>query len=345
MLINLKKIKKLKSGENPYQGPAYLCKNLDIKTGGYSLVKLKKVSGETPCYTNLVDLNNILQTSFLVSRAFEKHYQKVPYISIAAKHGNPCGLSIDWERPEKSVKQALWGNAQAIWGGEFILNFKVTKAIAKVLYESQKRKDRLGKSKWMLDIIAAPEIDEAAKKLLGKRKRTKVYTSNSLYRPEMPKNYQMIKSVLGGYLIQPPNNYILDFSHLEWTKEQPDKDVINSIIIAWATAYSSFHGGNEIALARDNQLIGVGGGPSTVEAAKIAIWRAQENSHLTKDSVFAADAFFPFTDTPEVLKNAKCICGVVPAGGVNHKKIKKYFKDNKIKCGFIPKIYRGFCRH
>lgn len=343
--ISFKRIEKLKSGENPYQQPAYLCQNLNSNFDGYSLIKFKRMSEEGACYTNLADLNNLLDTLYLASSAFNKYYNKVPYISIAGKHGNPCGLSIDWESPAKTVKQALWGNPRAIWGGEFVANFYLTADLAFLLHESDKRRSELGKSKWMLDVVSVPEIDEEAKELLERRKRTKIYISKSLYLVEKSKNYTMIKSVRGGFLIQPNNTYVLDFSHLEWTDAKINKKYVDSIIIAWAVAYSSFHGGNEVAVVKNNKLIGVGGGPSTVEAVKIAVWRASENNHSTENSVFAADAFFPFTDALEILKEARCVTGVVPAGGMNHKKIEKFFKDNNIKCGFIPEIYRGFCRH
>ena len=124
----------------------------------------------------------------------------------------------------------------------------------------------------------------------------------------------------------------------------PDDNVI-SIIIAWVVAYTSNHGGNEVVIAKDNGLLGAGGGPSTLEAAKIAIKRALECGHDCTNSVFAADAFFPFIDAPEVLKLAGCSAGIVPGGGIKFDEIMKYFMVNNIACTFIPEDYRGFCRH
>ena len=91
--------------------------------------------------------------------------------------------------------------------------------------------------------------------------------------------------------------------------------------------------------------LGGGGGPSTVAAAETAVLRAKEWGHGTVDSIFAADAFFPFTDAPEVLRDTGCRCGVVPIGGKNESLVKSFFLENSIPVVFIPEQYRGFCRH
>ena len=124
-----------------------------------------------------------------------------------------------------------------------------------------------------------------------------------------------------------------------------DKDKIVSTIIAWVVAFTSNHGGNEVAIAKNNNLLGVGGGPSTLEAANVAIKRALECSHNCTNAVFAADAFFPFDDAPKALVEAGCNAGIVPGGGKMFNDIKKYFSDNNVQCVFIPEKYRGFCRH
>lgn len=343
--FGLKKEELLLCGENPYQTPAYFCSDLQVNNSGYALGDFKRISGETPCYTNLADADNLLHCMYIISKAFFKYYKKVPYICIAAKHGNPCGLAIDWSVSENTIEKALWGNPIAIWGGELICNFPIKESVAHLLYESDKRERFTGNKKWMLDIVMFPAIDVKAQEILGKRRRTKLYSNDKLLQAHLAPDFNLVKSVKGGFLVQPANNYIIDFNKIKWIGGLFPKELADSYIISYAAAFTSFHGGNEVALVKDNQLLSVGGGPSTVEAAKIAVWRAGNNGHKPQDSVFAADAFFPFPDAPQVLVDAGCIAGVVPGGGINHNKVTEVFKNNELKVGFIPEEYSGFCRH
>jgi len=345
LYIGFKKIAKLSNGENPYQIPAYVMKDLSSGDAGYSLTSLKRVFGDEPCFTNMADIDSMLQTLYIIAKAFKKYYRKTPYISVACKHGNPCGLSISWNSPEMSIKDALWCNPIAIWGGEFIVNFKLTEECGKLLSESKEREKLAGNAKWMLDVIVAPEADENTKGILSKRKHAKYFENHNLYKAEDAPDIEIFRGIRGGYLKQPPYNYILDFSELKWITQPFEQNEIDSTIIAWGVAYSSFHGGNEVSIAKNNSLISVGGGPSTVDAARIAVMRGKEQGRDLKGSIFAADAFFPYTDAPEILIDAGCKGGVVPIGGQNYSKVEDLFKKKNIKIGFIPGKFRGFCRH
>lgn len=81
-----------------------------------------------------------------------------------------------------------------------------------------------------------------------------------------------------------------------------------------------------------------------MDATENALQRAKKY-HQTKNSVFCADAFFPFTDAPENLIQEGCIGGLVPAGGKKYSEMVKFFKDKNLIVGFMPEQYRGFCRH
>ncbi len=124
-----------------------------------------------------------------------------------------------------------------------------------------------------------------------------------------------------------------------------EKTVRDSIVVAWAVAWHSNHGGNEVSLVYDRNLLAVGGGPSTVDAIDTALQRAKACGHDLAGSVFAADAFFPFTDAPEILAQAGCAYGIVPKGGKNFEAVKELFTRERIEVLFLPEEYRGFCRH
>jgi phosphoribosylaminoimidazolecarboxamide formyltransferase/IMP cyclohydrolase len=339
-----KTLLKLESGENPYQVPAHLFVSAHQEQDRLSLHKLHSQNTNIACFTNLADIDCILHTLCLVSGAFRLRYRKIPYIAIAAKHGNPCGMSVDWSHPEESILGALFGNPLAIWGGEVMVNFKINRDLAKILYKSEKRKRMLRSPYWMLDVIIATDFDREAIKFLSKGSSRKLLKNPALSNPKLPKFKWRYRQVRGGFLRQPYPDYILDMRKAEGNLRFK-KSIIDDLIIAWSVVYSSFHGGNEIALVKNNQLIGVGGGPSTVEAAEVAVLRAKRRDYNTKNSVFAADAFFPFTDAPQILKQAGCCAGIVPSGGKNERVVREYFESNNIKMIYIPSKYRGFYRH
>lgn len=341
--IKNEKIIKLLEGENPYQVPAYLvCKESADKLG---LCKFQRTAGDFPCYTNIADFDSILQIMCSINKAFYKYYKKIPYIVIASKHGNPCGLSIDWKSKEIAIEKALFGNPLAIWGGEVIVNFAVSEAIAKILHSSKKRERIMNNSKWMLDLIIAPDFENKAIEILSLNKRRKLFKNKALEKNFINPEKWSYRFVRGGMLKQPPSDYILDLRSVPINFSKPKPNYIDSLIISWAASWFSNHGGNEIAIAKNRQLIGVGGGPSTVNACKTAILRAKECRHNLNESVFVADAFFPFIDVPKLLADAGCAYGIAPKGGKKYERVKEIFKKNRIKMFYLDEKYRGFCKH
>ncbi|MEW6609200.1 MAG: hypothetical protein AB1414_17445 [bacterium] len=333
----------LMNGENPYQIPSsYFSSKTD---DGLSLSSFNQVSGECPCFTNLADCDCIVHSLCLSSEAFRKQYGKTPYICIAAKHGNSCGFAIDWDSPAKALDKALFGNALAIWGGEVITNFEIDEELSNKMFKSSEREKLLGNAAWMLDIILAPHFTKEAIDILGKRKQRKVLENPFLSSPFLSPSLWSYRFVRGGFLRQPPLNYILNLKEAEFSGCRSTENDIDSLIIAWVTAFSSNHGGNEVAIAKDASLISCGGGPSTVDAAQIAVFKANNLKKDLKNSVFAADAFFPFTDAPELLINSGVRAGIVPAGGKEIENIKNFLKKNNVSMYYLPEQYRGFCRH
>jgi phosphoribosylaminoimidazolecarboxamide formyltransferase / IMP cyclohydrolase len=344
--IDLKKIFRkilLKEGENPYQTPANLF--VEDCNDTLSLGNFEQVSGESPCFTNVADLDSVLKVLCSLTEVFRKYFNKVPNILIAAKHGNPCGLGVDWGSTKKALELGLFGNPKSVWGGEVITNFHIDPAIGQILLASERREEILGNPNWMLDLIVAPNISKNSIEILGKRKERKLYSNPSLKEANMDKTEWSSRPVRGGRLEQPPNNYILDLSdHNIFTSSIEDK-IKESFAIAWAVAFHSNHGGNEVAIAKEGQLLGVGGGPSTIEAVEIAVHRAQSCGHNLQGSVFVADAFFPFTDAPEILIQKGCKYGLIPKGGKKFNLVQKLFIDRNVEVCYLPSSIRGFCRH
>ena len=333
----------LMEGENPYQAPAHLLTFED--SDDLCLGKFKQLSGIKPCFTNMADLDSLVKLMCVLVETFLKNDSKAPYITIAAKHGNPCGLSLSWDTPEKSIDGALFGNPRAIWGGEIITNFSISEEIGSMLFQSQKRNEVLGDSHWMLDLVVAPEFQSDAIRILGKRNSRKLFQNENLFDPRLEQEPWSYRPIRGGYLRQPPNHLVLNWQEFPNLPDNIEKAVIDSMVVAWAVAWHSNHGGNEVSIVKDGCLLAVGGGPSTVDAITTAFERANTCGHDLIGSVFAADAFFPFTDAPEIIVRAGCTHGIVPKGGKNFQLVEDFFAQEKIRVLFLPEEYRGFCRH
>jgi phosphoribosylaminoimidazolecarboxamide formyltransferase/IMP cyclohydrolase len=243
------------------------------------------------------------------------------------------------------VYKALWGNPSSIWGGEVIVNFGVDEHVADSLYRNKKRKDLLGDPAWMLDVILAPNFTPEAVKILGHRQGRKLFENKALKDPFVSLSKYAYRFVRSGFLRQPPSNFILDFKEADLAGERLNDASIDSLIISWSAAWSSNYGGNEIAIAKDAQLLGVGGGSSTVEATLVAVMKAKHYGHNLCGASFAADAFFPFTDAPEVLCEAGLKAGLVPKGGKNFTLVRDFFKTKNVSMMYLDEKYRGFCRH
>jgi phosphoribosylaminoimidazolecarboxamide formyltransferase/IMP cyclohydrolase len=197
----------------------------------------------------------------------------------------------------------------------------------------------------MLDVIMAPSFSRDALTILGHRKERKLLANDSLMNPSINKSGFAYRPVRGGFLRQPPSNYILNIKECTLDGKIFSENEVASLIIAWAVAFSSSHGGNEVVLAKDGALLASGGGPSTVEAAKVAVARARECGHEIKGSAFAANAFFPFTDATSILCDAGVTTGCVPAGGKRETDVRNFFHEHDVAVAYLPKEIRGFCRH
>lgn len=254
-------------------------------------------------------------------------------------------MSASWNSGRQAIENALFGNPMAIWGGELIVNFNIDAAMAGVLLQSKKRQEITQDANWMLDVVLAPGFTKEAVRILGQRKQRKLLENKMLVSAPLSASKYAYRFVRGGILRQPPHNFILDFKKAEIVGNSLLKTEIDSLIIAWAVAWSSNHGGNEIALVRHAQLVGAGGGPSTVDAAQAARQRAKRCGHSLKGAVFAANAFFPFVDAPEVLAQAQVKAGLVPSGGRYIDTVRAFFRSRRIKMVYLAEPFRGFSRH
>jgi phosphoribosylaminoimidazolecarboxamide formyltransferase/IMP cyclohydrolase len=132
-----------------------------------------------------------------------------------------------------------------------------------------------------------------------------------------------VRSVAGGLLVQDRDNGVLEEGTLKVvTKRAPTSREMADLKFAWAVA--KHVKSNAIVHARDGATVGVGAGQmSRVDSARIAARKAEEAAEmaglpepLTRGSVVASDAFFPFADGLIATIEAGATAVIQPGGSV-----------------------------
>jgi len=291
--IALKKASSLRYGENPHQQAAfYIEQNVRQREDG--LASLEQLGGPEISFNNLLDLDAALN----ILSDFT-----APTIAIM-KHTNSCGLASHNDLAE-AYRRALTGDPVAAFGGVVASNQSMNLATAKEI------------DKTHFDAIVAPEYQKEALELLRKKQNLRLVKVSPYRRSpsELCFDYRYIR---GGFLTQTPD--LLTESELQprvVTKRQPSETELSDLLFAWKAVKSIKS--NAIVIASDKTLLGMGAGqPSRVVSVELALKKAGERA---KDSVLASDAFFPFTDGPELAIKGGVNAIIQPGGSVRDKEV------------------------
>lgn len=337
-------------GENRCQSPAYL--EPDMTDDPLAMHRYERVSGEES-YINVADGDQIQEVLCLLASAFRQNFHAVPHIVVAGKHGNPCGLGVDWHDAHVAILKALRGDVIAVMGGEVITNFDIDDSCATHLLHAHEQTD--GRPYWGLDIIFAPSFSQTAVDLLGKKEKRRLMANAALRDPFLSGQELMRRPVRGGTLVQRRSTFILTPDRVASSTKSRDMlsdQALIDLLIAWATCWRATS--NTVALARDGMLIGLGcGQQDRIACVELCLHRAHRAVHDVTGSFFASDAFFPYATSknglvkegPELLVEAGCHGGVVPADGKNFDAVRAYFAAHDLHVLFVDKQFRGFSKH
>jgi len=293
MTIALKKARSLRYGENPHQQAAfYIEQNVRQRQDG--LASLEQLGGPEISFNNLLDLDAALNllTDF-----------SAPTIAII-KHNNSCGLASHNDLAE-AYRRALAGDPVAAFGGivasNRIINLATVQEIDKTHY----------------DAIVAPGYRKEALELL-RRKESLRLAKISPYRSSSSESYLDFRRVRGGFLAQVPDTLAKpELKPRVVTKRQPSEAELSDLLFAWKAVKGIKS--NAIVIAKDKTLLGMGAGqPSRVVSVELALKRAGDRA---KGSVLASDAFFPFTDGPELAIKHGVTAIIQPGGSVRDKEV------------------------
>jgi phosphoribosylaminoimidazolecarboxamide formyltransferase/IMP cyclohydrolase len=292
LTLSGKKQQSLRYGENPHQSAAFYVFD-KTRPGVASAIQ---VQGKELSYNNINDTDAAFE---LVSEFKDK-----PAVAII-KHANPCGVAIG-EDLLAAYKLAFACDTVSAFGGIIACNRPLTGDVAKAITEV------------FSEVIIAPDMDNEAKDILLGKKNLRVLLTKIMANPHLSE--QLIKSVAGGYLVQTRDNCVLDQASLKCvTKRQPTEQEMRDLIFAFTVG--KHVKSNTIVYAKNNATVGIGAGQmSRVDSARIAARKAQDAAHiiggitLTKGSVAASDAFFPFADGLEALIEAGATAVIQPGG-------------------------------
>ena len=125
-------------------------------------------------------------------------------------------------------------------------------------------------------------------------------------------------SIDGGLLVQDVDTKILHENNLKIvTTKTPTKDNIKDALFTWKVLRHAKSNG--ILIAKNGTTVGLGAGQvSRVDAVHMALRKGGE---LVKGGVLASDAFFPFRDSIDTIKDSGISTVIQPGGSIRDEEI------------------------
>jgi phosphoribosylaminoimidazolecarboxamide formyltransferase / IMP cyclohydrolase len=297
-----KLIQPLRYGENPHQTAAF------YRAPGerFGVASARQLQGKELSYNNINDTD----AAYECVAEFDPEYTAA---CVIMKHANPCGVA-EGANLVDAYRKALACDSTSAFGGIVALNQKLDAEAAKAITEI------------FTEVIIAPEATDDAIKILATKKNLRLLITGGL--PDPRAKGLTVKSVAGGLLVQSRDNAVVDDMELKTvTKRPPSSAELADLRFAFRVA--KHVKSNTIVYARNRATVGIGAGQmSRVDAARIAARKAEDAakeaklpSPLTKGSVVASDAFFPFPDGLLVAIEAGATAVIQPGGSVNDAKV------------------------
>jgi len=285
----------LRYGENPHQQAALYTVDDSLRPGA---ARAYQIQGKELSYNNLNDTD----AAFELVAEFE-----APTVAII-KHANPCGVASAGNTLE-AYKAALACDPVSAFGGIIALNKTLDAETASEI------------TKIFVEVIIAPDITADAMEIVAKKKNIRVLTTGEM--PDHAGTRRMVKRIAGGLLVQDNDGGLITKDDLNIVSDRdPTEQEIKDMLFAFRVA--KHVKSNAIVYAKDLATVGVGAGQmSRVDSARIAAWKAQAaakelglDDPLTKGSVVASDAFFPFADGLISAAEAGVTAVIQPGGSI-----------------------------
>jgi len=188
-------------------------------------------------------------------------------------------------------------------------------------------------SSLFVECIVAPSFSEEVVEILGRKKNLRVLEGRATW----PSNSLDYKRVRGGVLVQErPQTVIDDEGWKLVSTREPTIEEKRDLLFVWRAVAAVKS--NAIVLARDSATIGIGAGQmSRVDAAFLAVHKAQQQGHETKGAVLGSDAYFPFRDGVDQAADAGVTAIVQPGGSIRDAEVVAAANERDIAMVFTGK--------
>jgi phosphoribosylaminoimidazolecarboxamide formyltransferase/IMP cyclohydrolase len=287
----------LRYGENPHQSAAFYT-TAEQRPG---VASARQVQGKQLSYNNINDTD----------AAYECVAEFDPSRSAACvivKHANPCGVA-EGDDLVSAYRKALVCDSTSAFGGIVALNRTLDADAARAITEI------------FTEVIIAPDATDEAIAIVAAKKNLRLLLAGGL--PDPRAKGLISKTVAGGFLVQSRDNAVVDDMTLTTvTKRAPSNAELCDLRFAFRVA--KHVKSNTIVYVKDLSTVGIGAGQmSRVDSARIAARKAEDAAKelglpapMTKGSVVASDAFFPFADGLLVAIEAGATAVIQPGGSM-----------------------------
>lgn len=295
-LVVLEKAADLRYGENPHQRAAFykLCAP-DAEPGGnaFTLANAVQIQGEKE-----LSYNNYLDTD--AAWASVREFGAERPTCVIVKHLTPCGIAQADAQPD-AYQRAFECDSVSAFGGVMAFNTKVEEATARRIVEENKQ---------FIEVVIAPDYEPGALEVLAQKKNARILKTGGVNPAGGTRD---LRTVEGGVVVQDTDAVAEDPAGFTVpTKTAPSDTQLSELLFAWKVAKCVKS--NAVVLTRDHATVGIGGGqPNRVNSARIAVEQAGDKA---RGAVVGSDAFLPFPDTLEVVRDAGCTALIQPGGSI-----------------------------
>ena len=284
---------KLRYGENPHQAANFY---INSGSNGAGITSAEQIQGKELSYNNIADTDAAIECVSNFDRPS----------CVIVKHANPCGVASGKSLLE-AYEKAFSCDETSAFGGIIALNKPLDKFTAKKIIENQ-----------FVEVIAAPSINLAAKKIVASKKNVRLLLVKDLF--SKPTGFKTL-TMNQGILVQNVDNGVVSKKDLKIvTKKKPTPKQINDALFSWRVG--KYVKSNAIVYAKDNMTLGIGAGQmSRIDSAEIAVNKAKKAGFNLKGATMASDAFFPFRDSIDEAAKNGIRCVIQPGGSIRDKEV------------------------
>jgi phosphoribosylaminoimidazolecarboxamide formyltransferase/IMP cyclohydrolase len=294
----------LRYGENPHQSAAFYLTG-EARPG---IATARQAQGKELSYNNLSD------TDAAYELIAEFPPMEGPAVAII-KHANPCGVARG-RTLATAYARALACDPVSAFGGIVALNQTIDAAVARAIIGV------------FTEVVIAPDASQEALEIFATRKNLRVLLAGAL--PDPAAWGETVRSVAGGFLVQTRDNVRVGAQDLKTvTKRVPTTAELEDLLFAFRVA--KHVKSNAIVYAKEQATVGIGAGQmSRLDSTRIAARKAEDAAKaaglpvpLTKGSVVASDAFFPFADGLLATAEAGATAIIQPGGSIRDEEVIK----------------------